>query len=126
MKYLMISKCAIVFYYTKYNRYSFNALLGALESKPDLKELPIYFNYKSAELILNLKELLELYKKVVLCISILIDQFFEIIQLINEIQLIYKDKDIIFIAGGPYPTGNFYTILKSGFKFVVVGEGEQK
>ncbi|MCX8095793.1 MAG: TIGR04013 family B12-binding domain/radical SAM domain-containing protein [Caldisericia bacterium] len=112
----------LVIYYNKSNRYSFNALLGAVENLDELKDLKVIFIEKRENLF-NLSNFFDKNKKTIFAFSFFTTQIFEIFEIIKNLREIYKDK-AIFIAGGPHPTGDPIGTLKLGFDYVFRGEGE--
>lgn len=123
MKYLS-QNTAFVIYYYKNNIYSFNALIGALETDQYFDQFAIYFIPKRDELIHSLKDIINKHKLVVIGISFFTTQLWEIYDLITTLKKKYSRK-VIFLAGGPHPTGDPLGTLKLGFDIVVVGEGEE-
>ncbi|MBC7319185.1 TIGR04013 family B12-binding domain/radical SAM domain-containing protein [bacterium] len=115
--------CALVIFYTRDNRYSFNVLLGAIESSSTVKNLDIYFVEDQIKLLQALDELIKLYKRVILAFSFLTPQIWDIYKVISDIKDRYKDR-ILTIAGGPHPTGDPLGTLRMGFDLVIRGEGE--
>ncbi|MDP2755382.1 MAG: cobalamin-dependent protein [Nitrospirota bacterium] len=114
---------ALVLFYHKQNRYSFNALVGALETDQYLSDLPIYFLNKKEELFSELNNIIKKHEKVVLGVSFFTTQLWDTRKIIKDLKKEYKNS-ILFIAGGPHPTGDPTGTLKMGFDIVVVGEGE--
>ena len=117
-------KIAFVFFYQKKNIYSFNALMGALETVEELDEIEFYFVRGSENLVNKLESICENHQKVVLGISFFTTQLWEINDLLELLRTKYEDR-VLFIAGGPHPTGDPEGTLKMGFDIVVVGEGEE-
>jgi len=64
------------------------------------------------------------HQKGVLGISFFTTQLWEINDLLKLLRAKYKKK-VLFIAGGPHPTGDPKGTLNMGFDIVVVGEGEE-
>ncbi|KKL81143.1 hypothetical protein LCGC14_1997700 [marine sediment metagenome] len=124
MCYLLQKKIAFVIYYHKHNFYSFNALVGALETQKDLNELSIYFLREKSQLIHELDSIITKYEIIIVGISFFTTQLFEICDLISNLRSKFKNR-CFFIAGGPHPTGDPLGTLKIGFDVVVVGEGEE-
>jgi hypothetical protein len=60
---------AVVFYYTNFNRYSFNALMGAIETDEYFDNLKIFCIRQEKVLINKLYEIIGLYDKIILGIS---------------------------------------------------------
>ncbi|MCD6514129.1 MAG: TIGR04013 family B12-binding domain/radical SAM domain-containing protein [Candidatus Odinarchaeota archaeon] len=114
---------ALIFSYSKVNRISYNVLLGALEkwniidSELDIK---IVSPKEVTNTILSLKK--KGYEKIILAVSFMTTQVFEIIHLISSARMV--DPSIILIAGGPHPSGDPIGTILLGFDFVIIGEGE--
>jgi B12-binding domain/radical SAM domain protein len=115
---------ALVIYYNKLNRYSFNALVGALETEKCFDNLEIYFISHQEELISGLKNIIEKHKKIIVAISFFTTQLWEIYKIIENLKKKYGNNPL-YIAGGPHPTGDPFRVLKMGFHVVVRGEGEE-
>jgi len=121
----MEENTALVVYYTKLHKNSFNALIGALEVDEYFDNFPIYFANKKD--IFNLEGILKKHDKVVIAISFFTTELWKTYDLINELKSKYqkyRDK-IIYLAGGPHPTGDPKGTLKLGFDVVCIGEGEE-
>ncbi len=117
-------KLAFVVFYQKKNIYSFNALIGALETVEELVDIKLYFIRGSENLDKELERICENHQKVVLGISFFTTQIWEINDLLQLLRAKYKER-VLFIAGGPHPTGDPKGTLKMGFDIIVVGEGEE-
>jgi len=115
---------AFVVYYQKQNIYSFNALIGAIETDNELKDINIYYVRGKQNLFKELINIKKQYKNVVLGISFFTTQLWMINSLVKDLRKQFSDK-IIIIAGGPHPTGESLRTLMMGFDIVVVGEGEE-
>ena len=120
----MRKNIALVIYYNKLNKYSFNALVGALETKKCFNNLEVYFINCEEKLILELKNILKSYKKVILAISFFTTQLWDTYRIVKNLRKKYGNE-ILYIAGGPHPTGDPLGTLKIGFNIVVKGEGEE-
>ena len=120
----MKNNIAFVMYYNKENRYSFNALIGALETEEYFDSLKVYFIRHEKELISELENIIKIYEKVVIGISFCTTQLWDIYRIIRELRKKYSNKSL-YIAGGPHPTGDPLGTLKMGFDIVVRGEGEE-
>ncbi len=118
------NKIAFLVYYHKQNFYSFNAIIGAIETCEDLNELDIYFERENRNLIQELERIIPNYEIIIVGISFFTTQLFEIRDLISLLRRKFKYK-CFFIAGGPHPTGDPLGTLKMGFDVSVVGEGEE-
>jgi len=117
-------KNVFVIYYTKENRYSYNALLGALDSTGvlDSIEVKLYDPKKSDDTIID--ECLSTFDKVVLGISFFTTQVWDTYKEVQRLRRKYGNK-LIVIAGGPHPSGEPQSVLTFGFDYVFVGEGEE-
>jgi len=120
----LCEKFAFVIFYQKKNIYSFNALIGAIETVEELEDIKLYFSRGSENLDNELERICENHQKVVLGISFFTTQLWEIKDLLKLLRAKYKER-VLFIAGGPHPTGDPDGTLKMGFDIVVVGEGEE-
>ena len=122
-----MKKVALVVFDTKLNRYSFNALLGAIETEEALRDFPVYFIKDRSSLISGIAELLENCKKIVLAFSFFTPQLWDIAEIVREIKTYFynKKEKLILVAGGPHPTGDRKGTLRMGFDFVFVGEAER-
>jgi B12-binding domain/radical SAM domain protein len=121
----MQSDLAVLFYYTKPNKYSFNALGGALESDIYFENLKFYFVTESMDIERVLRKAVSEVEKMVVGISFSSPQIFEIESLIKNLRIKFKEKNVLFIAGGPHPTADPKGVLDLGFDIVVRGEGEK-
>lgn len=119
----MKNSLALVLYYTKVNRYSFNALLGALE-RVDSEGFDIYIIEDKHKLFSGLDELIGAYKNIVLAFSFHTPQLWDVYKTVKLIRDKFRNK-VLLIAGGPHPTGDPIGTLKMGFDLVVIGEGEE-
>jgi len=115
---------ALVAFYQKENIYSFNALIGAIETEQTLNDIDIFFIRGKENIISELNQLIEIYRKVIVGISFFTTQVLNIYQLLKILKKKFKNK-ITFIAGGAHSTGDPLGTLKMGFDLVVVGEGEE-
>lgn len=113
----------LVLYY-KQNKYSFNALVGAIESEEYFDNLKIYFMGHESELIIKLQDIIKRHKKTILGFSFFTTQLWDTYRIIRELREKYGNK-LLYIAGGPHPTGDPAGTLKMGFDIVIRGEGEE-
>jgi B12-binding domain/radical SAM domain protein len=120
----MKSNLGLVLYYTKLNRYSFNALVGALETDPHFDGLPIYFIQEKDELIHGLEPILKIHEKVVVALSFFTTQLWDVSAIMRTLSDRHGDGPL-YLAGGPHPTGDPQGTLAMGFDVVVLGEGEE-
>jgi len=117
-------RAALLLYYQKFNRYSFNALVGTVEAAESLSDLPIFFAENSEGLMNMLDGLLKKFDKVIVAFSFMTFQLPEIMAVVRSIRKKYFSRPFL-IAGGPHPTGDPKGVLELGFDVVVRGEGEK-
>ncbi len=117
-------KTSIVFLNSKLNKYSINALLGAIEGDISLKNLKVFLLERNEDYLKKIGQILKDFKKTIFCISFATPQIFEIYEIVQLIKKKFGEK-IILIAGGPHPTGEPEKTLNMGFDFVFGGEGEE-
>jgi len=113
----------VVYYHTK-NKFSFNALIGALDSLDHFNDLKIVFFTDKNELVEGLDDIISNYKKVILGISFFTTQIWDTAELIKTIKKKHGDN-LLIIAGGPHPTGDPLGTLNMGCDIAVIGEGEE-
>lgn len=112
----------LILLYTNKNRYSMNALLGAMESFSILDKINILFAKNFTEINSYIDENPSMS---IIAISFFTEQKKEIYQLIKQIKEKYKNKTII-ICGGPHSSALPQEVLLSGADYVIKGEGEKK
>ena len=119
-----MNKTALVIYSTKENRYSFNALLGALESTEEHTFMDVFFYdpKKSDESLLD--DCVARFEHVVFAFSFFTTQVWDVYRFLIKVKEKYANR-IVFIAGGPHATGEPKATLDMGFNYVMIGEGEE-
>ncbi|MGC8872703.1 MAG: TIGR04013 family B12-binding domain/radical SAM domain-containing protein [Caldimicrobium sp.] len=119
-------KRCLVFAYFKPNRYSFNALLGAVEENffPELAQCEFYFP-RTKEALLSLIKEFSPKEEVYLFFSFFTSQYWEIKMCLEEIKSLNSKGRIRLVAGGPHATGLPKQTLEMGFDYVIIGEGEE-
>jgi len=118
---------ALLFYYPKENRYSLNVILGALEKEIALGSLPdfkVFFADKKNVFHLA-EELTRCFDLVILLFSFFTTQIFEIFPLVENLKSSLPKEKVLFLAGGPHPTGDPLGTLMAGFDFVFLFEAEE-
>ncbi|MBY8982454.1 MAG: cobalamin-dependent protein, partial [Candidatus Lokiarchaeota archaeon] len=118
------NQISFVVLYEKQNIFSFNALIGAIESESYLNGLNINFVLKKEDLIKEIKKLLSNNIKVILGLSFFTTQIWDMYELISLLRKNFSQK-VMIIAGGAHPTGDPLGTLKMGVDIVAIGEGEQ-
>jgi B12-binding domain/radical SAM domain protein len=113
----------LVFYYHRLNRYSFNALAGALDQSPQFAGYPIYLAKTEEQLHSAIDSLTGSHPKIVVAYSILTPQLPELRLLVSK-QHKQSKKRILFIAGGPHACADPAAVLEAGIDIVFHGESE--
>jgi B12-binding domain/radical SAM domain protein len=118
---------ALLFYYAKENRYSLNVILGALEKEIALGALPdfkVFFADKKNVFHLA-RELTRCFDLVIFLFSFFTTQIFEIFPLVENLKSSLPKERVLFLAGGPHPTGDPFGTLMAGFDLVFLFEAEE-
>lgn len=119
-----MNELAVVLYYTNQNRYSFNAILGALETTGLLKYIDIYFFDPTNNKYDLVGDIIKTHNKVIMLFSFFTTQIWNISVEIKRLKNKYGGQ-LICLAGGPHPTGMPKETLMLGFDYVLIGEGEK-
>ncbi len=112
----------LIFFYQRINRYSINALLGALVVRGVLDKIDIVLCNNERKLVFLIEEKVLNYDLVIVAFSFFTTQAPLIIPLLSEIRR--RFSSVVLIAGGPHATGAPRQTLDMGFDVVVRGEGE--
>ena len=115
---------SFVAFYHKHNFFSFNALIGALETEDSLNDIDVYFLNNREDLFRGLNSIVKEYRKVIVGISFFTTQLFEIREMLATLRKNFENR-IFIIAGGPHPSGDPIGTLEMGVDVAVVGEGEE-
>ncbi|MDD5657179.1 MAG: cobalamin-dependent protein, partial [Elusimicrobia bacterium] len=110
-----------VFYYTRANRFSFNPLLGVLESLPG--RWPANFPTAEAELHEAVAAALARSERVLACFSFASPQLWTMLPLARGLRDAHPAR-LVLVAGGPHPSADPEACFAAGFDLVVRGEGE--
>lgn len=114
----------MILYYNRLNKLSFNALLGALESRPFFDRLAIHCPAREEQLVSCVQRCAASGPRTVVAFSLFTSQLWDTCRLLQTLQPA-RSPACIFIAGGPHPTGDPHGTLKLGFDIVIRGEGEE-
>ena len=107
--------------YTKWNKYSFAALIGALEVNTRLKNLKVSF---LTNVFQDIQQALDEEGFCIVAYSILSTQFLNVKEEVKKIREKFKDS-VFLVAGGPHVTARPKQVLEAGFNVAVIGEGEK-
>lgn len=122
-----MKRLAIAIVINRFNKHSFSVLLGVLENSSLNGEMDVIFLNDNDDKIEKLKSLTKQYLKTIIAYSFTTPNCIDVF---NQIQIIKnvvsrKNNEIIFLAGGPHPSGSYEQTLNMGFDIAVVGEGEK-
>ena len=121
---------AVAFLASDVNRFSINALTGAIEQDPELRVQLAFPHPRSASLCqLKIEGLLEDVGPdgtVVVAFSFMSSALVTTAALLQQLQegLAQVRHRVLFVAGGPHASGDARGTLAMGFDFVFIGEGE--
>lgn len=107
------ARSPLLFYYHRLNRYSFNALAGALDSNPDLAEWPVTLARTAEEIRTAATALLDQHGRIIVAFSVLTPQLGDLQHLAGQLRSDYGSR-ISIIAGGPHATADARNVLNSG------------
>ena len=115
---------ALFLYYPNQNKFSINALIAALESDKNFDNLPLYLLETEQEITNQIETISNKHKKIIVGLSLCTTQLPAAEELLKNLKKL-SCANILYLAGGPGPTGEPEKTLKIGFDAVAVGEGEE-
>src|SRR6266568_1645647 len=121
---------AVAFLASDVNRFSINALTGAIEQDPHLEVRLAFPHPRSASLcqaeIERLVQEVGPSGTVVVAFSFMSSALVTTAQLLRQLQegLAGSREQLLFVAGGPHASGDAAGTLAMGFDLVFIGEGE--
>lgn len=118
---------AVAFLASDVNRFSINALTGAIEQTPDLQiELAFPHPRAASEEIERLLQLIAPGGTVVVAFSFMSSALVTTAQNLKQLQqtFVTARQHILFVAGGPHASGDAVGTLAMGFDMVFIGEAE--
>ena len=110
---------------TRYNKYSFNALFGALENSILIKETNVLKAFSERDIFENLKSRKERDKVNLVMFSFSSFDSNQSYEVLNTLKNRICQDNIKYICGGPHPTAKSEECLDSGFDLVFKGESEK-
>jgi len=119
----MRRKPPLVLYYLKPNRYSFNALIGAVEKAGLDDAFGLLYADTEGDLLPVLRRAAG-SRPAVLCVSFATPQLWDVRRAMRSVRRTFG-RDVTCIAGGPHPTAAPRETLGMGFDLAVRGEGEE-
>ena len=122
-----MTKNALGFRFETRNRQSAAVLIGAIQQDPQFADLDIHLVKPRNGLARQIVALAERYNRVLLGFSFTTPEAIatgEAVQVIRNTLQTRGLDNVVLIAGGPHPSGNWRQTLDLGFDIVVIGEGE--
>ncbi len=120
----MKDKIALVFYYHPLNRYSFNALAGAMDGEPELAELPVTLAKTEDQLLRACIEAQGRHNRVFVAFSVLTPQSPDIDRIVRRLRSDHRER-VIVLAGGPHVTADPHKAIEAGADVAFRGEAEK-
>ncbi len=114
----------LVLYYHWLNRFSFNALAGAIDGDPALEDLPVTLSLSETQLQKATSVLLKRFNHVVVALSVLTSQMEGMRRIARQLHLDFGSR-VTIIAGGPHATARPEEILAAGADIAFLGEAEE-
>ncbi len=119
---------AVVFLSSDVNRYSVNALTGAIEQDDRLQHVRLVFPHPRESAAEIERVLHEIGKAgvVIVAFSFMSSAVVSIEHLLKQLQSRFADwrDQVLFVAGGPHASGDAVGTLALGFDAIFIGEGE--
>ncbi len=120
----LAGRLPLLFYYHRLNRYSFNALGGALDADAELADLPAALARTPEELFAAAAEILSRNDRVIVAFSVLTSRAMETRDLLRRLRSRHKSR-VIALAGGPHAIADPRAMLEDGMDIVFRGEAEE-
>ncbi|MHB0977516.1 MAG: TIGR04013 family B12-binding domain/radical SAM domain-containing protein [Candidatus Aquicultorales bacterium] len=114
----------LVVFYDHQHKSGINALLGAVESHPELDDMPVALVEEVDRLTGELENALFHSERVVLALSFFTSQASATYRMVRNVKDLFGDR-IVAVGGGAHPSGAPSEAVRSGFDAVVTGEGEE-
>ena len=119
----MAADLALIIHYARANRWSMNALVGAVETADALSDMPVVFVTRSADLLPEITRQAAAGAHVAVAISIMTHQAPAARDLATGLRA-KAPRGLTLIAGGPHATAAPDATLNLGFDIVARGEAE--
>jgi len=113
----------LVMFYHRLNKYSFNALAGALDRDDEASATGITRAKTADEVRAAAAGLLSRHERILVALSIMTPQLREAESLVRQLRAAHGTR-IIFLAGGPHATADPEGVLRLGINLVFRGESE--
>ena len=116
---------AVAFLASDVNRFSINALTGAIEQDEALQVTLSFPHPRNAQA--EIERLLAVADTVVVAFSFMSSALLSTMQLLEQLRtrFVHTEERVLFVAGGPHASGDVSGTLAMGFDVVFIGEGER-
>lgn len=122
------AQVGVIFLASDVNRYSINALTGAIEQDVRLQQVELSFSHPRScqDEIIRMLHTMGTSGVVVVAFSFMTSALITTDRLLKQlrVELVDWSDRLLFVAGGPHPSGDASGTLAMGFDIVFVGEGE--
>src|SRR6266704_642047 len=118
------ARLAVAFLASDVNRFSINALTGAIEQDETLPIVLAFPHPRDAQS--EIERLLTIAGTVVVAFSFMSSALLSTRQALEHLQVSFAHvrERVLFVAGGPHASGDAAGTLAMGFDVVFIGEGE--
>jgi B12-binding domain/radical SAM domain protein len=113
----------LVLYYHWLNRFSFNALAGAIDIDSAFEDLPVTLSLTEAQLHKATSVLLNRFNRIVVALSVLTSQMEEMRRIARQLRSDFGSR-VTIVAGGAHVTARPKEILEAGADIAFLGEAE--
>ena len=119
------AQLAVAFLASDVNRFSINALTGAIEQDEILPITLVFPHPRDAQA--EIARLMATAETVVVAFSFMSSALLSTRQALEHLQAFFAEvrERILFVAGGPHASGDAAGTLAMGFDVVFIGEGER-
>jgi B12-binding domain/radical SAM domain protein len=112
----------LVLHYRRTARFALNVLLGAVESDPATRALPVVLAEGADEVATAIRAAAG---PVVVAWSFYTASFGEVAAELARVRSATAGASALHVAGGPHPSGDPVGTLRAGFDLAAIGEGEE-
>ncbi len=116
---------ALVLNYRDTGKIAFHVLVGALETDPETRAVPIEFVRRTGSLEEAAEARLRTHDRVVVGWSFFSTDFAPMAARLAEFRARIQDPAVLHLAGGVHASADPAGTLRAGFDYVAVGEGER-
>ncbi len=115
---------AVVWAYRRTGKFAFHVLTGALESAPDLTQVPVTFANGVDAVCAAIGEAQSRGARVLVGWSFYSPDFAAMTEELRAVRARTSSQDVLHVAGGVHASAEPLQTLRAGFDLVAIGEGE--